>query len=436
MTAPPPASEQGYGDGVDHDCNKGSVMNYSLAYYSSNRKTGSLAVVHCRDGKTAVQRLPLAAESGLEAALKPLLIGVTGDCRVVLLDPRSKQLSLNDALVGDAFPAHLYSDPRSDRDWFMNDGDKESGNDTLNCGDTGSSVTVVENTGSPRAKWLKTICVGRGHHQACFSYPSTTAPQVPERAYISNLKDGTLSVIGNDPADAASYLQVLATVNLCEPEREEGGGGMTVPNNAFPHGLAYSPLSGKLYNLNNGYGTVAVIDPLSNTIEERIPFKGHSNLFASPDGRYLIGRGADRKSDAEHVIAKLSVLDVTTKTVVDTLDLPDIYISKYYFNPEGTKLYLTTSASGSPAQQRHLKTDVLLVLDVTALPKLKLLKEVKVGSAGALDFYSEGGRSRRVFVSDSQSGSLVVLDADDEAVVESIAVAEGQPHSRIWMLGQ
>ena len=316
----------------------------------------------------------------------------------------------------------------------MNDGDKDTGNDTLNCGDKGSSVTVVENAGSERAKWLKTLCVGRGHHQATFAYPSPSAPQVPQRAYISNLKDGTISVIGNDPGDVAGYLQVLATINLCEPEREEGAGGMRVPNNAFPHGLAYSSMSGRLYNLNNGYGTVAIIDPLSNNIEERVAFKGHSNLFASPDGRYLIGRGADRKSDPDHVIGKLSVLDVNTKSVVAKLDLPDIYFSKYYFNPEGTKLYLTTASSGSPAQQQHLKTDVLLVLDMTAMPDLKLLKEVRVGSSGSLAFYSENGRTRRVFSSHSEAGALVVLDADQDTVMETIAVTAGQPHSRIWML--
>jgi DNA-binding beta-propeller fold protein YncE len=362
------------------------------------------------------------------------LIGMTEDHRVILLEPKSKKININSDLIKDAFPAHIYSDPRSNRDWFMNDGDKETGNDTLNCGDKGSSVTVVENTGSDRAKWLKTLCVGRGHHQAAFAFPSPSVPQVPQRVYISNLKDGTISVIGNDPGDAASYLQVVATVNLCEPEREEGGSGMTVPNNAFPHGLAYSPITGKLYNLNNGYGTVAIIDPLSNAIEERVAFKGHSNLFASPDGRYLIGRGADRKSDPHHVIGKLSVLDVATKSVVARLDLPDIYFSKYYFNPEGTKLYLTTASSGSPEQQKNLKTDVLLVLDMTALPDLKLLKEVKVGTSGALAFYGENGRTRRVFSSQSETGSLVVLDADQDKVVETIAITAGQPHSRIWML--
>ena len=228
----------------------------------------------------------------------------------------------------------------------------------------------------------------------------------------------------------------MATINLCEPEKEEGKGGMTVPNNAFPHGLAYSPLTGKLYNLNNGYGTIAVIDPVSNAIEERIAFKGHSNLFAAPDGRHLIGRGADRKSDPEHVIGKLTVFDVATKAVVDKIDLPDIYISKYYFNPEGTRLYLTTASSGSPEQQKHLKTDVLLVLDMTALPKLKLLKEVKVGTAGAVAFQGENHRTHRVFTSNSEAGTLVVLDAERNTVMESIAVTGGQPHSRIWMLTQ
>lgn len=411
----------------------GYVMDFSLAYYSSDRNTGTLTVIQRRDGKTEVQPLPLQSAIGAEAGFSPILIGVSEDRRVILLEPRSKKLSLAPGFVADAFPAHLYSDPRSKRDWFMNDGDKETGNDTLNCGDKGSSVTVVESTGSSTAKWLATLCVGRGHHQACFSYPSLTAPQVPPRTYISNLKDGTVSVIGNDPADAATFLRVLATINLCEPEREEAG-VMTIPNGAFPHGLAYSPLTGKLYNLNNGYGTIAIIDPLRNVIEERIPFKGHSNLFAAPDGRYLIGRGADRKSDPHHVIGKLSVFDVATKTVVDRLDLPDVYISKYYFNPEGTKLYLTTASSGSPEQQKVLKTDVLLVLDMTALPKLKLIKEVKVGSAGALAFAAEDGRTRRVFSSDSDKGALVILDGETDEVVETLGVTEGRSHSRIWTI--
>jgi hypothetical protein len=411
-------------------------MNYSLAYYSGDRHSGSISVIQSVAGKITVNGLAPAPASGAEAVRKPVLIGVAEDNRIVLMDPRSKEIELKDAFPADAFPAHIYSDPRSSRDWFMNDGDKETGNDTLNCGDRGSSVTVVERSGSVHARWLKTICVGRGHHQATFTYPASGAPRVPRRAYISNLQDGTISVIGNDPGDATAYLQAVATINLCEPDKEEGGTDPAIPNKAFPHGLAYSPYTGKLYNLNNGYGTIALIDPLTGVIEERIPFKGHSNLFASPDGRYLIGRGADRKSDPDHVIGKLSVFDAAAKGVVTTFGLPDIYISKYYYNPEGTKLYLTTAASGSPQQQHNLKADVLLIFDITALPRLELIKELKIGAAGSLAFHAPDGRTQRVFSSNSAAGSLVILDGDSDTVLETVAVGAAQPHSRIWMLNQ
>lgn len=409
--------------------------DFSLAYYSGNRKTGSIKVVHCVGGRVSVLPLAVEPESALEPALKPMLVGVSEELQVILLDPKSKQPRVQAAFPADAFPAHIYSDPHSDRDWFMNDGDKATGNDTLNCGDQGSSVTVMENAGSAQARFLKTICVGRGHHQAAFSYPSPERPHVPRRAYISSLNDGTISVIGNDPLDAASYLQVITTIDLCEPDKEEGA-ATGVPNKSFPHGLAYSPLTGKLYNLNNGYGTIAVIDPVSNLIEERIACKGYSNLIASPDPRYLIARGADRKSDPEHVIGKFAVLDVVSKTLVDKLDLRDVYLSKYFFNPEGSKLYFTTASSGSPEQLRHLKTDVLLVLDMTALPKLELIKEVKVGSSSSVAFHSVGRRTRLVFSSDPESGALVVLDGGEDTVLDTIAVTEGVPHSRIWMVAQ
>lgn len=412
-----------------------STRSFTLGYYAGNRKTGSVSVIRRDNGQTRVDTLAVEPETGLAPELKPVFVGLAEDRRVILLDPKSKQISLHAGFPADAFPAHIYSDPNSDRDWFMNDGDKETGNDRLNCGDQGSSVTVVAQTASAKAKFLKTVCVGRGHHQAAFTYPSAQAPHVPHRAYISSLKDGTLSAIGNDPSDAATYLQVIATINLCETDKEEGMAAPAVPNNAFPHGLAYSPLTGKLYNLNNGYGNVAVIDPASNRIEARFPFKGHSNLFMTPGGRYIIGRGADRKSDPNHVIAKLTVLDVTDNRIVDKLELPDLYISKYYFNPEGSKLYLTTSSSGSPEQQANIKADALLVLDLTALPKLKLARELRLGtSSGSLDFLRADGATALVFSSHGEDGAVAVIDAARDEQIETIAVPGGMSHSRVWVI--
>ncbi len=411
-----------------------TTIDFALAYYSGDRKTGAVTVVRRRSGELQTKQLPNAAESGKEKALKPIFVGLTETDQVITLDPETKQIHVNDGFVPDAFPAHIYSDPNSSRDWFMNDGDKETGNDTLNCGERGSSVTVVENTASAEARYLKTICVGRGHHQCHFSYPSEQAPHVPRQAYVSNLKDGTISVIGNNPDQPESYLQLVATINLCEPDKD-GFDAPRVPNNAFPHGLVYSKVSGKVYNLNNGYGTVAVIDPVTHEIEQRIPFKGFSNLFISPCGRYVIGRGADRKSDPDHVIAKMAVLDVTNNEILERIDLPDVYISKYFFNPEGGKLYLTTSSSGSEQQQANLKTDAVLVFDLAALPELKLAAELRLGApAGTLDFLAPDGKTALVFASTAQDGAVTLIDGETDAVVETLSVVEPHPHSRLWLL--
>jgi len=411
-----------------------SDQDFTVAYYSGDRKTGSISTVTRKAGNTTVTAIKNAQGTGLDKALKPIFIGLTEDKQVILLDPKSKEITFQDDFPIDAFPAHIYSDPNSSRDLFMNDGDKETGNDTINCGDQGSSISVVENISSSSAKYLGTTCVGRGHHQATFSYPSPQTAKVPNTIYISNLKDGTLSAIGNDPADAETYLKVIATINLCEPDKDDAEAG-AVPNNAFPHGLVYSQVSGKVYNLNNGYGTIAVIDPLTNTIEKLIPFKGHSNLMISPDGRYIIGRGADRKSDADHVVAKLSVLDTATNEIVDKADLADIYISKYYFNLEATRLYLTTGSSGSDEQKENIKSDALLVFDLTALPKLKLINEVRLGCpSGSLDFLLVEGADSLVFSSNSSQGELVILNGNTGEVMEKISVNDGVAHSRAWVL--
>ncbi len=410
-------------------------QDFNLGYYAGNRKTGSITVVNRRDGVTSIKTITSEPESDLPKELKPIFVGLTDQQQVILLNPDNKRIEIRENFPEDAFPAHIYTDPTSQRDWFMNDGDKESGNDRLNCGDNGSSVTVVENTTSAQARFLRTICVGRGHHQAAYTFPSQDVPDVPRCAYISNLKDGTLSVIGNDPDNTDTFLQLIDTINLCEPEKEKELSQATVPNNAFPHGLAYSPFTGKLYNLNNGYGTIAVIDPVSNRIESRIAFKGHSNLFIVPGGRYIIGRGADRKSDPNHVIAKLSVLDLAHNNICDQVELPDIYIGKYYFNDEGTKLYLTTSTSGSPEQQANIKSDALLVYDMNALPKLKLVKELRMGTpSGSLAFHKANGTGELVFSSNSEDGSVAIIDGVNDKVIESIPVTTRMSHSRVWML--
>ena len=398
--------------------------DWSLVCHLAFKSHGQACVVRPADGR--IQAAAIAPEGPSGADHPPVFLGATDDNRVILMDPASKAVRVGDALPADAFPAYAYRAPDGKHLWFMNDGDKDTGCDELNCGSSGSSVTIIRNTGNDAhpAQYIKTLCVGRGHHVTTFTAPSADAPQVPHRAFVSNLMDGTISVIGNDPADADNYLNVIATINLHDPERDkEAGAG--IPNNAFPHGKVYSPVTGKLYSLNNGYGTVNVIDPVENRIEQTITMPMSSNLLLSPGGHFVIGKGADRKSDPDHVVGRLTVMDAVTGRITGTLDLPDLYPSVYRFNADGTKLYVTSAATGKGGQRDNLKTRVVQIFDSIALPSLVLLKEVVVGLADCgrrpIAFAHEAGR---VFVPNPTDGTITVLDAGSDGIVETVTVAE------------
>lgn len=411
------------------------AKDFVVAHYSGDRKTGSVALVYGGPSGVRVEQVAPGPLSNRGPMRQPVLVGATREQQVVLLDPESKKISWVSQFPPDAFAAHAYSETQTANVWYMNDGEKGTGNDTLNCGDRGSSVSVVASPNTAQARYLTTVCVGRGHHQACFTAPSAAQPTTPKRACISNLNDGTIDVIGNDPADESTYHKLLNTVNLVEREKEDDGlSAGAVPNKAFPHGLAYSPVTGKLYNLNNGYGTVAVMDLATGAIEKRIPLKGHSNMFAAPGGRYFIARGADRKSDPNHVKATISVFDPVAAEVTTQHVLPDIYIGKYFFNPQGTRLYFTGAVSGSAEQQKNLKPDAVLVFDLTQLPLLPLVAELRLGAAvGFLSFVADADSSTGlVLASVSEKGTLEVVNEATMSVVDSICINEGAEHSRIW----
>ncbi len=431
--------------------NKADDIGWSLVCYAGNEETGAVAVIdHDRDsGKTSVTMLDVEPPNGASKGvfLNATHCGIGGTHQVALLDPATKKITTQKKFPVDARPDHMYRYPDQAQLWLGNDGDKSTGADPENCGAGGSSVTVIQNDMRPGYEGaplnvLRTLCVGRGHHVVAFTYPTPAAPATPRRAFVSNLMSGDISVVGNDPADATSYLKVLATINLQDAAREKKvvAPGVVPPaalvppctvdagfaNGAAPHGMAYSELTGKVYNLNNGYGTVAVIDPLTNNIEDSIYVGLSSNALLSPNGRFLICKGADRATQPEHVIGKLTVLDVVSKTVFETIDLPDIYPSVYRFSHDGSKLYLTTAATGKGSQCANLRKDILLVFDTSALPVLSLIKEVKVGVAECgrrpIGFLEHNGTFKRIFISNPTDGTVTVLDGQHEQVLETVTV--------------
>ena len=411
-------------------------LNWSLVCYAGTEEIGEIAVIHHdgKSGKTTVKTLDVDLQDGTSATvfLNLTNVFIAGDHHVALLDPATKKITLQKKFPAHARPDHMYRYPAQAQLWLGNDGDKSMGADPENCGTGGSSVTIIQNDtragyeGTP-IKVLSTLCVGRGHHVVAFTYPTLTAPKIPHRAFVSNLMSGDISVVGNDPKDAATYLKVIATIDLHDAGREtKVDAGFA--NGAAPHGMAYSELTGKVYNLNNGYGTVVVMDPLTNTIEDSIYVGLSSNALLSPNGRFIICKGADRTTQPEHVIGKLTVLDVVSKTVFETLDLPDIYPSVYRFSQDGSKLYLTTAATGKGSQRANLKKDILLVFDTSALPALPLIKEVQVGVAECgrrpIGFVEQGGKFARIFISNPTDGTVTVLDGQDEHVLETVKVTD------------
>ena len=402
-----------------------SMADWAIACHLDYGNSSALAVVRKQGGEIVATSVPVAHAGGGDINHRVAFLGVDERGRPLLHDPVSKETAVADAMPADARFAYAYRDPGSVRVWFMNDGDK-NGNDALCCDEGGSSVTIVSKDNGG-AVFVETLCVGRGHHVTAFSHPTDSAFGIPHRAFVSNLTDGTISVVGNDPNDAVSFLKVIATVNLCD-SRFETDTDVSIPNNAFPHGMAFSPVTGKLYNLNNGYHTVAVIDPFSHEVEKTIPMEVSSNLLLSPCGRFLIGKGADRKGDPEHVIGRLCVLDVVKGEVVHSLDLPDLYPSVYRFGTAGDKLYVTSAATGKNAQRDNLRTDVVQIYDAARLPELVLLREVRLDAADCgrrpiafLD-HEEGGL---VFVPNPTQGTLAVLDGERDDVLATVTVGEG-----------
>ena len=400
---------------------------WAMICHVDDGEQGTVSILTESDGEFDVQCLAASTHSGKPADRSPYFLGVNSENQIVMLDRESKLISAQEQIPADAFPAYVYRDPDSNYVWFMTDGDKKTGNDTLNCGEQGSSVTVINGNAAGTPELIKTICVGRGHHVTTFTAPTEKMPNIPKRAFVSNLIDGSITVVGNDSSDNETYLKVMDTINLGESEKEDGG-DISTPNNAFPHGKEFSAFTGKIYSLNNGYATVAVIDPVSNEIESRIGLKVSSNLLLSPDGRFLIGKGADRKSNPEHVMGRLTVIDAVQQEVISTHDLQDVYPSAYRFSPDGSKLYVTTASTGKGVQHDNLKMSVLQIYDTSALPAFSLLKEVEVGVADCgrrpIAFASDDGELKRVFIPNPTDGTVTVLDGDDN-VLDTVKVSEG-----------
>ena len=402
------------------------AIDWTITCHMDYGDSGEVAIVHHKGGKTEVSSIATTTAKGCDYNQRSVFLGVNNADQVLIMDPESKAVACATSMEADSRYYYAYRDNQSNRFWFTNDGDKD-GNDTLNCGTDGGTVTVAAKNGND-GEVLQTLLIGRGHHVSAFVRPDANNPNLPNHAFVSNLLDGTISVVGNDESDTENFLKVITTINLFDAVKEKEG-APEFPNNAFPHGMEFSPVTGKVYNLNNGYGAVTVIDPVSNEIETTIPMKVSSNLLLSRCGNFLIGKGADRKGNPDHVIGRLQVLDVNKQEVTNSFDIQDFYPSVYRFNPEGDRLYVTAGATGKGTQAENLRTDMVQVYDSSKLPELKLIKEIELEQCNSgrrpIAFLEQAGTAPLIFVPNPDQGSLAVIDGDTDEVIESINVGKG-----------
>jgi DNA-binding beta-propeller fold protein YncE len=397
-----------------------------LACHHSYDQFGTLSIVEINNNQFKIHSFPQTKTQSLDAENNSIYLYFFNG-RAYCLDGNNKQVTAYTSLSNKAIAGYAYMDSSHANLWFMNDGDDDTGVDHLNCGDEGSSVTVIHQKDSDPPHFLKTICVGKGHHVTAFvNYVDKSHTQA-YKAFVSNLMDGSLSVIDNNPG-SQSFLQVIDLINLAD-SRYENSGNKAIPNHAYPHGMVFSKLTGKLYSLNNGYETVAVIDPVSHKIIDVFPMPKCSNLLLSPDGRYLIGKGADRKTDAQHVIGHINVFDLKNMKSVAEMELLDIYPSTYQFNREGKKLYVTTAYTGDEIQSKNLKTDQLLVFKAD-FPDIKLEKSISVGQTRCkrrpFCICHDNNQSRFIFVPNMTDGTMSILDASThETLVTPVVSTPG-----------
>ncbi len=432
-----------------------AAINKPLVLVSDHASGRVHVIRHNGDtGNVLIDSLSVGAGPGDMSATQhnQVFVNVADSNLVAVLDPADGSMKLTQNLAAGTRPVHSLLDPDGLRVWALNDGDRSNGVDSINCAaENTASVTVLQNHGDgaahhelahepehvhhhavrnddaekgEHASVLTTICIGRGHHKAAFSHPSDEAPAAPHRTFISNIKDGTVSVIDNEPA-SAGYLTVVATVDLCDANKETCDTDVTTPNGATPHGLSYSTHTGKIYSANVGYGTVAVIDPASATIESVIDLGFANKVQISPDGRYLVTKGADTQSNLNHVVGKLGVVDLMNGTSV-TLDLLDVSPDSLVFTPDGSKLYVASALNGSAAQQANLKSNVVLAYDLSTPLSPTLVREITVGHANgghrALALHAHGLSAKHLFVPNGADGTVSVIKIADDSVPETLTV--------------
>src|SRR5262245_33807676 len=194
----------------------------------------------------------------------------------------------------------------------------------------------------------------------------------PAKAYVSNFKDNTLSVIDTDVG------KVVATV----------------PVAAGPHGMAITQDGRAVYVSGDGSSSLDVIDTATDKVVKTINVgKAPNGIALTPDNKLLLVTvyGENR----------LAFVDTSTQTVVAAIAVPKPHTVA--ISPDGKLAYVTAQEPG------HLELDLIDLNKRSVVRTLSLEKtprDGEFGYDGKLFYFTQAGVSS-VQVLDPASNKIV-----------------------------
>lgn len=224
-------------------------------------------------------------------------------------------------------------------------------------------------------KVIGTIEVGDGPDGVAFS-------QDGSHAYVTNALDNTVSVINTETGVVTSTIAV----------------------GNHPRDVVFNPQANRAYVTNLLDGTVSVINTLNNTVVATIPVGLHAERLAvSPGGTRLYVVASQNSGST------MTVIDATTNTVISSATLNghpyDVAVT-----PNGVRVFVTTQIDW---------LDVVEILNngVTHV-------DTNAGWMRGIAFSPQG---TRVYIANSDLGTVSVLNANTYALIDTINVG-AEPH--------
>src|SRR4029450_6588777 len=210
---------------------------------------------------------------------------------------------------------------------------------------------------------------------ACAQMMQPAAPTQPAKAYVSNFKDNTVSVIDTDAGAVVA----------------------TVPVAAGPHGMAITQDGRTVYVSGDGSSSLDVIDTATDKVVKTINVgKAPNGVALTPDNRLLLVTvfGENR----------VAFIDTSTQTVVATMAVPNPHTVA--ISPDGKLAYVTVQ---EPGHFGLALVDVAKRSIVRTLPLEKTPRDGEFGYDGKMFYFTQAGVS-----------SVQVLDPASDKIVGDV----------------